>query len=220
MALHFPRGTKWWEVDMMSLPMELVDGFEAKLERTWCGSGVSAAKRRDALVLGLGLCGLRWIECVRVRRADLRAVSCRLEVRSAKGGVPRVVLVGRSWTEAARRNWGGGDPSSALFSTAWGGELRYEQVRRRCREWTRAFFGEPYSFHCLRHTAAVRLYQASHDVVAVQRLLGHRSLQWTTVYLAGVEDVGALGMPSFVEGSRGLIRLFDPDGLAGRRRRA
>lgn len=205
---------------MVPLPLDRLDGFERRVEATWCSRRVSAAKRRDALVMGLGLCGLRWVEVSRVRRGDVLRVSGRVRVRSAKGGVPRCIVTGRSWTEAAVAEFCGRGPGSSLFCTGSGGELRYEQVRRRCREWTSRFFGEPYSFHCLRHTAAVRLYEATRDVVAVQRMLGHRSLKWTSVYLQGLRSGGTVGLPAFVNGRVVGLTLFDPEGLVCRRRPA
>jgi site-specific recombinase XerC len=199
---------------MIALPLDLVESFERKLDATWSSRSVSWAKRRDALVIGLGLCGLRWEETRRVRRCDLRPVSFRLSVRTAKGGVGRSIYVGRSWTAAAlllRDGCLGGD---LLFVTRNLRPLAYKQVLRRVRDWTRQHFGEAYSFHCLRHTAAVRMHRATGDVLAVQRYLGHRSLQWTSVYLAGVEGTGPRGMPSFVtSGDVAALTVFDPAGL-------
>lgn len=42
--------------------------------------------------------------------------------------------------------------------------------------------------HQLRHTAGTTAYQTSHDIVAVQRQLGHRNVSTTMVYAAPARD--------------------------------
>ncbi len=42
--------------------------------------------------------------------------------------------------------------------------------------------------HSLRHTAGTTAYQASHDIIAVQRQLGHRNVSTTMVYAAPARD--------------------------------
>ena len=51
-----------------------------------------------------------------------------------------------------------------------------------------------YSLHSLRHTAALLRYRAGEKIHSIQRLLGHRSLATTDIYLqglAGIDDPGA-----------------------------
>lgn len=208
---------------MRALPLDEVSSFEQRLERTWLSRG-SWAKRRDAVVIGLGLCGLRWEEVSRVRVWDVVPRSAELSVRTAKKGCPRTVCVGlslvcglqRVWEEvpprgeALRRGW--------AFYTATGGRLRYEAALRRVKAFTKLHFGFGFTFHCLRHTAACRCYLETNSVVAVQRLLGHKSLQHTTVYLSSLEVVRSGGLPSWVERRLPALRVFDPDGLQRERR--
>lgn len=199
-----------------ALPMSMVEDFEVRLERTWWAK--SWAKRRDALAMGLGLCGLRACEVLGSRWSDLLPADESLRVRTAKGGRPRIVRVGMSWIEAYRKVRGErvpeGDCRRLLFYTSRQQALAYEELRRRCNEWTLLTFGRSYSFHCLRHTAAMRMYEATRDVKAVQEFLGHKNLQSTSVYLTSlrVHDFTP-GLPSFVEGKQEKrLRLFDPDG--------
>lgn len=46
--------------------------------------------------------------------------------------------------------------------------------------------------HRFRHTFAVNLYLASHDVIAVMHALGHKSLKQTMVYLRSLPDDGMI----------------------------
>ena len=43
--------------------------------------------------------------------------------------------------------------------------------------------------HSLRHRYATKVYAATHDLAAVQRLLGHASVATTQVYVAVADDV-------------------------------
>jgi len=42
-----------------------------------------------------------------------------------------------------------------------------------------------YSLHSLRHTAVLLRYRAGEKIHSIQRLLGHRSLATTDIYLQG-----------------------------------
>lgn len=208
---------------MRALPLDGVSRFEQGIERTWCSPRSSWAKRRDACVIGLGLCGLRWEEVSRIRVFDLVLMNCELSVRTAKGGVNRNVRIGQSLSSGMQGVWrtgpavGPARSGSFAFYTREGKQLRYEAALRRVKAWTKIVFGQSFSFHCLRHTAAVRCYQATNDVLAVQRLLGHRTLRHTTVYLSSLETVRSGGLPNFVERVKADLRLFDPDHLGTRR---
>lgn len=211
---------------MIPLPLSLVPSFERRLEETWWRRS-SWAKRRDALCLGLGLCGLRWIEVSRVQVKDLCFEDGLVRVRTAKGGVDRVVAVGLSWVNAFRQVRYRLECSGILtaemaggvaFLSSTGRSLAYSQVLRTCRRWTKRHFGQAFTFHSLRHTAGVRLYLATRDVLAVQQLLGHKDLRWTQVYLQVFAGYGGVGVPSFVAGGSGdpgELRLFDPEGRLG-----
>jgi len=210
---------------MLALPLDRVELFERRLELTWSTSR-SWFKRRDALALGLGLCGLRSIEIRRLVRRDVGWVDAVVHVRTAKGGCPRTVPVGLSWMEAARRliadnHWrfaeSEADRQGWVFVARNGAQLSYRYLLERCRAWCREVFGRPFSLHCLRHTCAVRVYLQTRDVLAVHRLLGHRNLQWTETYLAGLVPQGVDGLPSFVVPDRPRLKLFDPDRMLGRR---
>lgn len=90
--------------------------------------------------------------------------------------------------------------------------MLHGNVRRFTEKATVAVFGTGYSFHCFRHTAAVRVWERTRDVLAVQRFLGHRSLQWTEAYLRSIRVVEIGGGPvAFCGGTSRGPRLFDPE---------
>ena len=44
--------------------------------------------------------------------------------------------------------------------------------------------GKPWTAHSLRHRYATTTYEATHDLLLVQRLLGHASVRTTQIYVA------------------------------------
>jgi len=210
------RNTLSTGVHMLPIPKEIAFRLEAalvdaRLDRKW-------SVRRDALVICLGLCGLRWEEVSRVKIRHLGSDGA-LEVLTAKGGVRRVLPIGETLIAEMRRLVetrptlcrGPDVRDGFVFLTSTGHRLPYEGAVRRLRQWTRAICGRAFSLHCLRHTAAIRVYQATRDVLAVQRFLGHRSLQWTESYLRSLVAVDVAGMPSFCTG-KPTLRVVSADG--------
>jgi len=199
---------------MHAIDLQSADRLEAALQRAWRHR--SLAKARDALAMSLGLCGLRWAEVVSVRLKDIDSIQCLIIVRSAKGGVRRKLPISSYFCDSLKLLVVNGHRSRAaqiedrVFTTRTGEVLRYEQVARRTREWTKRVTGRSYSFHCLRHTAALRAYTNTRDVLCVQRLLGHRSLRWTEEYLRAVQAVETRAMSSVATGQRATLRLYDP----------
>lgn len=199
---------------MIALPRELVEAFEQWLRFRWFDACWYV--RRGSLCCSFGLLGLRWCEVERLRPGDLLPEERRLFVRTGKRGHPRTIEGPQGLLQAAVELRAGvvqGD--DRVFTTRGGRGMVYQDVRRFVGSATSAVFGRAFSFHCFRHTAAVRVYERTHDVVAVQRLLGHKSLHWTNAYLRSLVPADTGGPAAFCggEGERPKPKLFDPEGM-------
>ena len=206
---RFPMFLKG-EITMIPLPMEGVPGFEAWLARRWRCRWWFAC--RGSLACSFGLLGLRWSEVEVMRRGDLQVERGALYVRTRKRGRPRTIEAPSSLIEAAAAMRGavaGGD--DRVFVTRGGRGLVYQDIRRFVAAATQEVFGRRFSFHCFRHTAAVRVYKRTRDVLAVQRQLGHVSLRWTEAYLRSLEVVDVGGPVAFAGGHAKGLRLFVPE---------
>lgn len=143
----------------------------------------SFAVRRDALAMVLGLHGLRVTEVRNLTRHDVDVIDERLSVATLKNGSPRTVKLGNGVTEAIVQ-WRRLIDAEPLLCTLAGQPVAVSQWNRFCRKWTAAVCGgKGLKFHALRHTAAVRGYQAWRDPMKVRKRLGHRSLSTTQVYI-------------------------------------
>jgi integrase len=114
-----------------------------------------------------------------LRRAELAAV-CDTDVRDTvsgpalrvvgKGGAVRLVPVPSDLADWLRMRHG---PAFGMTPAAVG-------------EWYVRHLGR--NVHSLRHRYATKVYAATHDLTAVQRLLGHASVSTTQVYVACADD--------------------------------
>ena len=103
-----------------------------------------------------------------------------------KGGKQRHVPLTQH-SIAALRAWlaqrTAADGETALFTGRYGKRLTTRQIGKRLQHWA-AERGSLQTItpHMLRHSFAGHLLQASHDLRAVQDLLGHSSLSSTQIY--------------------------------------
>jgi hypothetical protein len=196
---------------MIPLPSGSVVAFEDWLSVRW--SVASWFVRRGSLLCSFGLLGLRWSEVEIIQPGDVDVEAGGLYVRTRKRGMPRRIQAPDRLLAAAvklRGEVAGG--ADRLFVRRTGLALMYGDQRRFTFTATKRVFGRAFSFHCFRHTAAVRVYERTRDVLAVQRYLGHRSLMWTEVYLRSLMVIDVGGPVAFCGGGpAGGVRLFDPD---------
>jgi integrase/recombinase XerC len=146
-------------------------------------------RARAVVWLQVGL-GLRCGEVARLRLVDWSRPAGTLLVHG-KGQRERVLPV----TDEVRRAldaylaerpaWSG--PLVRSYRRPWCG-LSPDTISGMVSEWMRAagvkhWARDGVSAHALRHTAASDVLDRSHDLRAVQEMLGHRQLQTTAVYL-------------------------------------
>ena len=145
--------------------------------------------QRDRAVLELLYgSGLRLMECVRLDLVDLDLKGGTLLVKTGKGKKDRYVPVtGRAraaiqtYLQEARpllaERWDYG----ALFLSKFGRRLGDMSVRTIVKR-AGAKMGLKVTTHVLRHSYATHLLKGGADVRHVQKLLGHKNINTTTIY--------------------------------------
>lgn len=140
--------------------------------------GLRAAEGRTWLILRLAAeAGLRRGEIAQVHASDLSldVLGWSLLVHG-KGERERVVPLSKDLASAVRLRCAGG----WMLPGAIGGHLS----ARRVGELAGEVLPAPWTLHTLRHRFATRAHDASGDLVAVSRLLGHASVATTQRYVA------------------------------------
>lgn len=129
--------------------------------------------------------GLRLDELVSLNLPDLQTQRVRVW---GKGGKPRQVPVGRKAATALRdwlsiRTTWTSTEEQALFVTQKGTRIGHRAVQKRLAHVAKARgLPEHLHPHRLRHSFATHLLESSHDLRAIQELLGHAQLATTQVY--------------------------------------
>lgn len=182
--------------------------FESTLKRDWVAWGIPRARQKKklpvvlsveevrrlidrttnpkhrALLMVIYSGGLRGAEAVTLKVSDIDSNRMLIRVRG-KGGKDRETLLAHTTLEALRtyhraytpREWlfPGKKPCNPLHvRTA-------QEVFVQARE--RADIQKCAGIHCLRHSFATHLLDSGVDIAFLQRLLGHKNLQTTAVYL-------------------------------------
>lgn len=128
-------------------------------------------------------CGLRVSEATRLTPADVDWERRLLWVRAGKGGKDRSIPLPSGMLETLKnyrqrcqcRSWlfpgkNGGSLSISALQRGFGDAVRLSGVEKRA------------SVHTLRHSYATHLLERGVDLRVIQELLGHQSLQTTTIY--------------------------------------
>jgi integrase/recombinase XerD len=148
--------------------------------------------KRDRAILELLYgTGLRVSECARLELRDVDLARGTAFVRQGKGKKDRVVpFAGHAaaaldlYLREGRPALARGPRQQALFlSSSSGRPIPSETIQLIVRQHAReAGLKVKVTPHCLRHTYATHLIQGGASVRHVQKLLGHASLQSTTIY--------------------------------------
>lgn len=141
--------------------------------------------RDRALLQTAYACGVRISELLHLRVPDIDSARMVVVVRHGKGAKDRLVPLSARLLGELRAFWQCYRPRTWLFP---GGvadrplhagtvQRMFQRVRRR------AGLVKAATVHTLRHSFATHLLEAGVDVFTLQRLLGHRSLATTALYL-------------------------------------
>lgn len=148
---------------------------------------------RLALMIDMADHGMRRAEVAVASTEDLIPEGPSLVVHG-KGNKRRVIPITDKLATRIAAGAAGHTPGAPrrgyLFPGNDGGHLSPRWVGTLC---ARAMPGI-WTMHSLRHRTATRAYQATHDIVAVQQLMGHDSIATTQMYILAQEDKVRLAM--------------------------
>lgn len=144
-----------------------------------------SACRDHAILELLYSSGLRLSELVGLNLADLD-MQQGLVLVLGKGNKQRILPVG-SKAMAAIQRWLGvreqaKPQDQALFIGVRGRRMSPQLVRERVRQAGARELGQHLHPHMLRHSFASHILESSHDLRAVQELLGHADISTTQIY--------------------------------------
>jgi site-specific recombinase XerD len=144
-------------------------------------------------------CGLRLSECLGLTIHDIRGQENKLFIRHSKGHKDRVVPLPTSMWRELQRYWRFHRHPLLIFPNVGRGENTPQALAQRMRKATgpmphsslqrlvllaRKQLNIPaVSVHSLRHSFATHLLEAGAHLHTIQKLLGHKQITSTMVYL-------------------------------------
>ncbi len=151
------------------------------------GDDTPLALRDKAMLELLYSSGLRLAELAGLDLGSVDTADATVRV-TGKGNRERVVPVGRHALEAlaawhAARAQLAAPGEAALFVSKRGSRLRPRSIQARVDHWARRQgIDSKLHPHLFRHSCASHLLESSHDLRAVQELLGHANISTTQIY--------------------------------------
>lgn len=130
-------------------------------------------------------CGLRLMEAVSLEVTDIDSARMVVHVRQGKGQKDRLVPLSPKLLAELRAYWRMARPARWLFGNAQqDGPVHPGTVQRQMRRAVKkAGLRKAASMHSLRHSYATHMLEAGVDVMTLQKILGHRQLSTTALYL-------------------------------------
>jgi site-specific recombinase XerD len=153
--------------------------------------------KHRAMLMTIYSGGLRLGEATQLKVSDIDSERMTIKVRG-KGDKDRYTLLGNRTLNILRIYWKAYHPRDWLFpSKRLDIPLSHSSVQKAFKEaLLRSGVKKQASVHTLRHSFATHLLESGADLYHIQRLLGHKSLQTTTVYLhVARKDVGRIVSP-------------------------
>jgi site-specific recombinase XerD len=141
------------------------------------------------LLMTLYSTGMRRAELVSLKVSDIDSDRMVVHIRQGKGGKDRDVPLSPKLLETLREYWRWKKPRGYLFpgeakQGSNGEHLTSKAVYHACKGAARrAGIQKNVGPHTLRHSFATHLLESGADLRTIQLLLGHASLNHTTVYL-------------------------------------
>ena len=161
--------------------------------------GADTLIHRSMLMLAYGS-GLRVSEIINLKAADIESDKMRILVRQGKGDRDRYAMLPQTTLTTLREYWKRYRPKEWLFEAPRSGG-RY--AKRTLQDAFKSALKKsgvstPGSIHRLRACFATHFYEDYHNILALQKLLGHARLD-STVWYTQVADSEMLGLISPID---------------------
>lgn len=137
-----------------------------------------------AVVLG-AYAGLRVAECAALRWDQVNLEMNTIDVTDSKGGKSRRITASPILIDYLL-------PQEGLYVVSGRDKpVSAQSLQQRANRLLKAATGAPLTFHQLRHRYGSVAYQATGDLVAVGRMMGHASVVSTSIYAQANDDISA-----------------------------
>lgn len=139
--------------------------------------------KAKAIVMVLYSAGIRLRECINLKIVDIESAQKRIRIENGKGEVDRYTVLSTQTLNVLRDYFGGYRPQTYLFNGRNGPLCQRSVEKIVSNAGIKAAIGKPVHPHVLRHSFATHLLESGVSLPVIQKLLGHKSIKTTMVYL-------------------------------------
>ena len=141
--------------------------------------------KHRAILMLIYSSGLRLMEAAHLKVTDIDSKRMLLRIKQGKGRKDRYTILSKVALEVLREYWSQYRPKEWLFAGRLPGKPLTGRSIQKVLIKAKKLAGikKPATVHTLRHSFATHLLEAGTDLYHIQLLLGHRSLNTTTIYL-------------------------------------
>ena len=141
--------------------------------------------KHRAILMLIYSSGLRLMEAAHLKVTDIDSKRMLLRIKQGKGRKDRYTILSKVALEVLREYWSQYRPKEWLFAGRFPGKPLTGRSIQKVLIKAKKLAGikKPATVHTLRHSFATHLLEAGTDLYHIQLLLGHRSLNTTTIYL-------------------------------------
>ena len=141
--------------------------------------------KHRAILMLIYSSGLRLTEAAHLKVTDIDSKRMLVRIKQGKGRKDRYTILSKAALEVLREYWSQYRPKEWLFAGRFPGKPLTGRSIQKVLIKAKKLAGikKPATVHTLRHSFATHLLEAGTDLYHIQLLLGHRSLNTTTIYL-------------------------------------
>jgi len=141
--------------------------------------------KHRAILMLIYSSGLRLMEAAHLKVTDIDSKRMLLRISQGKGSKDRYTILSKVALEALREYWNQYRPQEWLFAGRFPGKPLHGRSIQKVLIKAKKLAGikKPATIHTLRHSFATHLLEAGTDLYHIHLLLGHSSLNTTTIYL-------------------------------------
>ena len=148
--------------------------------------------KNKAIIQTIYSAGLRLSDLVNLLVSDIDSNRMVIKIRQGKGKKDRYVMLSKTLLSTLREYWKQAQPKPKTFlfpGIQLHKHFSRRSVQRIVKETTlRAHIDKTVTPHTLRHCFATHLLEAGVNIRVIQKLLGHKSLRATEIYLHVAEN--------------------------------
>lgn len=146
---------------------------------------VTTNLKHKAILMTIYAGGLRVSEAANLKISDIDNKNMQIFINKSKGKKDRYTILSETNLNILRKYWRKYQPENFLFPGKKNEEAISVRTIQKIFEKSKEKSGlkKAASVHTLRHSFATHLLEAGTDIIYIQRLMGHASINTTTIYL-------------------------------------